>query len=104
MGGGHGLVGLPGAPVQGLDPQHPVLLVIAGKGHQLALPHRIEEDGPALQTCGQDLLMTDRWANSWTNRCANRCTNRYINSCISYLTGVFTGVLKGVFTQVHLQV
>lgn len=35
--------------VNGLDPQHPVLLVIAGEHHQVALPHRVEEHPATLQ-------------------------------------------------------
>lgn len=42
-------VGLSGGSVHGLDPQHPVLLVITGKHHQVALLHRVKKHTAALQ-------------------------------------------------------
>lgn len=44
-------VGLAGGPVHGLDPQDPVLLVIAGKDHSVSFLHGVEESPATVQAC-----------------------------------------------------
>lgn len=50
LGGWDGFVGLARGPVHGLHPQNPVLLIIAGKHHQVPLSHRAEEHLSTLET------------------------------------------------------